>query len=409
MDKLRLFLFASLCALLAGCASAPVQTLGPAAVLHDELFKPPSAHIETESEIFAASPAMQNWLATNFSRLHRTDGDPRQALVDALSSMRELRIDYDATYTRDAAEAFDARSGNCLSLVVMTAALARELNMPVQFQKVYIEDSLSRDGDLLFMAGHVNLTLSRARDAFVFRFTPSNDDLMVDFVPPSQLKGAHVREIDARTVAAMFLNNRAAEALDSGRIDDAYWWARAALIEDPHYTGAYNTLGVVYRRHGDLAVSEASLRRVLAAEPDSLAALGNLALVLRLQGRTTEAQALDVRMHAIQPYPPFHFFDLGVAAMKAHDYQLARNMFRKEISREAFYHEFHFWLALADYGLGDFDDAREQIQLALENSPTSKTHALYAAKLDWLNAHGANDAQNIIRTSMQRDGLPRGQ
>ncbi|MBV8380296.1 MAG: tetratricopeptide repeat protein [Paucibacter sp.] len=409
MDTLRLFLLGGLSALLVGCATAP-PPLAPQAVLRDELFKPASEHIETEAEIFAASPAMQRWLREHYAQLHRDpDGDLRRSLVNALDSSQQLHLDYDATFTRDAAQSFDARSGNCLSLVIMTAAMAGQLDLPVQFQKVFVEDSWSRDNNLMFLAGHVNLTLSRGRDAFVRSVSLTGDELMVDFIPAADLRGAHVHEIDRQTVAAMFMNNRAAEALDVGRLDDAYWWVRAALLEDPRYVAAYNTLGVIYRRHGNLTVAEESLHRVTAVEPESVPALANLVVVLRDEGRTSEAQALDARVRQLQPYAPFHFFDLGIAAMKAREYAKARALFEREIAREAYYHEFHFWLALADYGLGDFDDARHELQLALDNSTTHKAHALYAAKLDWLNAHQPPDPTANIGATLRREALLRGQ
>jgi hypothetical protein len=31
------------------------------------------------------------------------------------------------------------------------------------------------------------------------------------------------------------MNNRAAEALVQGKIDDAYWWAREALVQSPAF------------------------------------------------------------------------------------------------------------------------------------------------------------------------------
>jgi len=33
----------------------------------------------------------------------------------------------------------------------------------------------------------------------------------------------------------MYMNNRAVETLARGNLDDAYWWARAAILEDPHF------------------------------------------------------------------------------------------------------------------------------------------------------------------------------
>ena len=70
--------------------------------------------------------------------------------------------------------------------------------------------------------------------------------------------------------------------------------------------------------------------------------------------------------------------------MRAGDYFAARDYFAKEVDRAAYYHEFHFWLAQADYRLGHLQQARRHLQVAMENSPTRAEHALYAAKLEWL-------------------------
>ena len=63
--------------------------------------------------------------------------------------------------TRNAAQAFDARAGNCLSLVVMTAALAKELGLQVEYNSAYTEETWSRNGALLLRSGHINITIGR--------------------------------------------------------------------------------------------------------------------------------------------------------------------------------------------------------------------------------------------------------
>jgi hypothetical protein len=49
--------------------------------------------------------------------------------------------------------------------------------------------------------------------------------------------------------------------------------------------------------------------------------------------------------------------------------------------RDPDYHEFHFWLAVADYGLGDLEGARAHLGTAMKNSVTTREQAIYAAKL----------------------------
>ena len=71
-----------------------------------------------------------------------------KALVQALYAKGELKLDYDTELTRNAAEAFAARSGNCLSLVIMTGAFANAMNLKVTYQQVATEDMWSRSGDM---------------------------------------------------------------------------------------------------------------------------------------------------------------------------------------------------------------------------------------------------------------------
>lgn len=365
----------------AGCATAPQPMQPPAELFQDQLFKPNSELISAD-RVLALSPAMRHYLDQEISAQLRSKGR-RQGLIDALYTKSQLQLEYDSTMTRTAAEAFEARSGNCLSLVIMTAALAKQLDLPVRFQSVYVEETWSRNGDLFFVSGHVNLSLGRSLSEM--GFVAGIPDLMtIDFLPAALLRGQRSQVISEETVLAMYMNNRAAEHLYDGQVDQAYWWVRAALAEDPKFLIGYNTLGVVYRRHGQSALAERALRHVLAVEPANTQALSNLIIVLKEQGRATEAGVLSAQLLQLQPYPPYKFFDLGVQAMKDGDYKTARTMFSREIERAAYYHEFHFWLGLANYALGDLPAARQQIAEALENSTTKRDRELYAAKLDWL-------------------------
>jgi predicted Zn-dependent protease len=193
-----------------------------------------------------------------------------------------------------------------------------------------------------------------------------------------------VRTIDEPTIVAMFLNNRAVEALARGRIDDAYWWAREAIVVAPGHVSAYNTLGVVYARHGDVGEAERTLRHVLDRDPGNTLAMSNLVNVLAESGRVAESQRLASTLERLDPEPPFSWFLRGREAMRAGDYRAAKEAFAKEVARAPEYHEFQFWLAAAQAGLGEIDDAREHMRLAVKLSTSRREHDLYAAKLERL-------------------------
>jgi Flp pilus assembly protein TadD len=380
--KLWITLLASL--LLSACASAPLVPR-PEHLFEDSLFRPVAQQIRA-AEVLAPSDAMKRFLDDEIA--HRAVAeDPRQLLFDALYKKGRLRLDYDSAKTRNAAEAFDARSGNCLSLVLMTAAFARELGLPVRFQQVIGEETWSRSGSIQFTNGHVNIALGRKSGPARVLYDESGM-MTIDFLPPQDLRGLHWRVLGEETIIAMYMNNRAAEALADERFDDAYAWARQAIIQDPKLLDAYNTLGVIYRRHGNLAQAERILHYVLEREPANVEAMSNLTVALREHGRIAEAEALSLKLKAIQPYPPFHFFNLGIAAMREGDFAAARDWFTKEVDRAAYYHEFQFWLALAYASLGENGPAKQHLALAMENSTTRKDHDLYANKLAMLQAAG---------------------
>jgi Tfp pilus assembly protein PilF len=317
-----------------------------------------------------------------------------QGLVTALTQPEWLQLRYDASMTRTAAQAFDSRSGNCLSLVILTAALAHELGLQVHFQEVVTDETWSRQAGMYVSSGHVNVTLGRPLG------WPRGYDaaplLTIDFLPPAQAQTLRTRPLAERTVLAMFMNNRAAEAIAQNDLDLAYAWARAAISQDPDFLSAYNTLAVVYLRHGQAQAAELSLRHLLGRMPTHTPALSNLVLALRAQGRRAEAEATASVLHRRESVAPFEFFNLGMAALQAGDALTARRWFQKELARDPDYHEFHFALARAELKLGHAAAAQHELELAVANSPRPTTMDLYAAKLAHLRQ---------MRSSFPVDGM----
>lgn len=378
---LRWILVSTIVGALLGCA-APARAPEPlpATLLHDAWFAP-ATPIEPEA-IFALDDAMRQYLHEH-GRMLRREG-PARGLLEALYARGDLKLDYDASRTRTAAEAFAARAGNCLSLVVMTAALAKELGLRVEYNSAYTEETWSRSGALLLRSGHINVTLGqRAIDR---RWIGGEQSMTVDFLPPGELRGLRTRTLAETTVVAMFMNNRAAEALARENPREAYWWARQAVATDPGFVAGLNTLGVVYQRSGHEAAAEQVYRETLQRDPRHTQAMSNLLHLLEAQGRRAEAQPLAAQLAALEPEPPYHWFVQGQAALRRGDLHAARAFFAREVARADYAAEFHFWLAVTQFQLGETDAAREHLQRAEALSTSRDERDLYAAKLAWLNS-----------------------
>jgi len=373
--------------LLTACSAVAPQAAGSpiaeaaGALLQDGAFggTPPAS---LNQDPFAISSEMQRYLQTEVAARVRSYG-PREGLFDAIRN--DLVLTYETSSTRTASEAFAARSGNCLSLVLMTAAFAKAMDMPVRYQSVYDHDTWSRMGGIAFLSGHVNITLGQ-RDTTGTRLRDSAPGLTIDFLlPEGGSKALHTRAIDEQTVLAMYRNNRAAEALADGDVDAAYWWVRSALLAQPAFNASYNTLGVIYRRKQMLAASERALRMATAREPTNAVAIGNLADLLQESGRVAEANQLRDNQVKSAQAPPYTHFQKGLAALKASRLEDAKKAFAAQLKVTPYDHEVIFALGMTELHLGEPQAARELIQRALAESTTQQSQGIYSAKLELIN------------------------
>ena len=375
---------ALLVSMLLGACAGPQVAPPDERLFNDRLFLAPSVRIDAD-DVFAVSDSMRQFVRTEFTGPGRTQ-HPQQALVDALYTKGRLGLAYDSVMTRNAAEAFDARAGNCLSLVIMTAAFAREIGLPIRYQRVDVDEVWSRSGDVYLSIAHVNLALGKKN--IDDRFGRGDGEfLTIDFLPGQDIRRARTQVIGEQTIVAMYMNNRAAESLVEGRLDDAYAWARSAIRQDPGFPNSYNTLGAIYQRHGNSKEALEVLAYALERDPLNTHVMSNLVLVLNDLGRVSEANALARKVAQLEPDPPFSFYHRGMAAVREGNFTAARDLFATEVQRAPYYHEFHFWLAVAYVGLGDIDQARMQLKLAMELSSTAKDQTLYAAKLARINSN----------------------
>ena len=369
--------------LLAACAGPDTLPMRAESLLADRLFAPPSEPVRTD-DLFAMSDAMRRYLAVDIADQLRRDG-PQAGLMEALQTRAQLKLEYDAARTKNAAATFAARTGNCLSLVIMTAAFAKELRLPISYRSAYLDESWSRTGNLLISSGHVNVTVGRRiLDAKTQR---DLSPMTIDFLPPEEISGLRTRDIDESTVLAMYANNRAAEALADGQLDDAYAWAAESLrairrSPAPTTRSASSTCATATsprRRAPSSACSRAS-RRTRACSPTwPRPTAGKGAPPRRRRRASAWRRSSRIRRSTSSTS--------AWRRCSHEDYRAAREMFAREVARADSYHEFHFWLGVADWRLGDEAAAQRHLSLAIDNSLTRSQHDLYAAKLDWLQAH----------------------
>ena len=97
-----------------------------------------------------------------------------------------------------------------------------------------------------------------------------------------------------------------------------------------------------------------------------------------------EAEQVKQQLAAIEPYPPFHFLDLGLEALERGENETARMLLTKELKRMPYYDEVHFALAIADFRQGELRRAERHLGMAVKYSTTRDRRDIYGAKLNHL-------------------------
>ncbi|MBR7777299.1 tetratricopeptide repeat protein [Undibacterium rugosum] len=378
----RILLPLALLILLSACSSVRPPVLG-SELFQDQWYGPRPALISAE-QVLATSPAMEQFLEQEvLPRSKKTE--LRLALFQAISQNNRISLEYDASLTRNATQAFEAKTGNCLSLVLMTSALAKKLGLQVDYRHVLLDTLWQQADQLVLATGHVNIALGRYRQAYMYR-SDDNDALVIDFLPPPEAIKYPSFSISEARILAMYFNNRAAESIQQARLNDAYWYAKSAIEQDPGFLPALNTLGVIYQRGQHYQLASQIYRQVLALAPDYLPTLSNLQDNLYRSGDSAGARQIQAQLTQLHYQEPFRHFQTGKALYQQASFTAARNAFQEQLSITPQHTESYHWLAMTYLQLGDTAKANQQLVLARESATTVQTRQRFDLKLQALRA-----------------------
>ncbi len=378
--------------LLAACQTASLKPqFDVNQFLHDDLF--PNYHtrtIETAEEIFALSPEMITFMESEVMPA-QTANEKMRALVKGIFKHPDVSILYQNQANTIAANTFNNRMANCLSLTIMTYALAEYANLGVDFQQVDVPELwVLRDGTNM-LNKHVNLKMYRKREASVVtengeKFVVWNfsRNYTVDFDQRIGNSKFPRRVISKERVLALFYNNNGVDALLEGDNEKAYAYFKEAMLIDNSLMDSYTNLGVLYRRMGHNDKAEQNYNYALRLAPGDHTVLDNLASLYRVTGRVEEADEIVARLERKRQDNPYYHYLLGQRALESNDPLSAKTHFQRAIRLLSENHEFYYAMAKTHYLLGNKEASHRYMLLAKKHSPSEADETRYQFKIDSL-------------------------
>lgn len=307
----------------------------------------------------------------NATKYTRDPAERRRAVLELIVDRGKLAVVYDPRASRAAKEVYEQRVGNCLSITNLFVGMARAASLNARYVHVteidrYSETLASLRNGTIVHSSHVCAGIDEGSSL-----------ILVDFAPGPTRQYHSYDVIDDVTAMAHFYNNLAYEiGFYSTALDPAMREAReielyqTALKIKPDFSPAYNNLGALYRRRGDVARALELYEQALEIDPDFAEAYSNRASIYYTQGKPEEAIAELKRALAASEENPFISYDLGQIFYSLGRYRDAEEQFRKAAGRGETA-GFYVGLARARIALGKTKEAADSLRRALEIDPNS--------------------------------------
>lgn len=347
----------------------------------------PRPDLPTVDEIHRISPAQAKDFLEYMQNPANANTKPHYRLYNYLEDFSR-RFEYEGV-TYSATDTLTQGMGNCMSLAILTTALAHLSGLDIEYQlmddvpvyefngkhvtkgvhirsKIFDMDFIEKDGALLFMRPGIS----------------------IDYFPTNRQR--FIGNISNNKYLAMVYNNLAAEAFESGDESTAYWLSIEALQHDSGYSPAMNLLAVLNRRTGDLETAEFIYKYGIENAEDKLSILKNYHFLLQSAGRSEEAKLIQAQLDTIEDTNPFHWYQLGRFSFEQGEFREAIRYYNKALAIAPYLHEAYLGIALSRYELGQISATRNALKSAYEEAQKVSTRNLYESKLKALDLAAAN-------------------
>ncbi len=347
----------------------------------DDLFNSADPLPDTE-QIFELTPEQEHDFIKAFNSFsYRSLSDSERIYKYLSSRLQQFNFHAD---TLMASESLSQSTGNCLSLAIVTRALAKLVNVGTTFELARTEPIFQLQNNIQLTSQHIRSVVYVKEIRNTRQYVNPNNKIRIDYFPT--LGSRTLRKVPKEEFFAMFYINRAAEAIINDQNDVAYWHLKEAIKLQADNTKAINMLGVLYRRIGNELAAERVFKYGLSLQTEQLELLNNYHKLLVKADRLDEASEVAKQLKNHKNNDPFNWIDLANAELKEKNYTNAIKYFNKAIELAEYLHQPYAGIAHAHFMLDRPNRAIEAINLALLNTRHKKTQSIYQAKYDYFKS-----------------------
>ncbi len=351
--------------LLTACSSQRGNTVKQSVVLplNEQLFDLESIAVVNEEQLFTLSGSQQQQFLAYHSNELEKGVKPHKIVSNYLMNYMSKFTYYGENYT--ASQALSLNKGNCMSLAVLTVALAKLINLEFDFREVNTMPMFEKHGSLLLSSSHVQTrlfdpTYEPKEGEFLF----SQPAIVIDYFPDKN--NIKSRYVSYQQFLSMYYQNITADAMIAGDLNLAFANAKTAYIYDPSSVRVHNLLGVLHRRIGDGRTAEKIYKQSLLLERENLSLLNNYIVLLEAQSRKFEAEKLKSRMNSLDDTNPFSWLEQAYIYRTDSQFDLAIRYYEKVINLAPYISQAYLGLYQSYQATEQYGKARNTLEKGLE-------------------------------------------
>lgn len=334
--------------------------------------------IAKEQSIYRLSDQQRLKFLSFFHEEHRQWQKPNKRIYEYLQQYVKNYNFFNKTLT--ASQSLAQSQGNCLSLAILTTALANSVGVDTGYQLVESAPVYQKEGNIILSSQHVRSLLFEPKQQLKEgKISLGPSGLVIDYFPAAD---SHIRRRVPKTeFIAMFYRNKAADAIIHKDYNLAYWLLRDTLIYVPFDQHTINMMAVVHQNIGLKSDAENLYQFGIRYASNKLDLLRNYRIFLKQENRFDDAKKIDSQLSTMKTINPFDWILLGHTAFEQHKYSEARRYYKRAVKIAPYLHQAYMGVAKSEFKLGNLEQARASLNLAQEKAFDNKTKSLYQAKL----------------------------
>jgi len=285
-----------------------------------------------------------------------------------------------------AAKALENEAGNCLSLAILTTALASLADVKIAYQLVDSSPVFEMGENAVAKGVHIRSKLissdaNKARNSILSSF--SRSWVVVDYFPGETER--FLGNVSDGEFIARYYRNLAVDYLQQKDYSNSYWYTLKSFEYAPTSAEGINLMAVIYKQSGDLEKAEEIYQHGINVANQKLTLLKNYRQLLLAQKRTKEAEDIDDRIAQYVDPSPFSWLSLADHALHDGRHVEAQKLYNKAIDLAPYLQFGYLGLAKSYFSQGRMNDTEKMLVAAMERNFSIRNDKLYQAKLSALS------------------------